>query len=173
MVAWATGALDEVRRNHWHAARKLGAPGMIRRIKGCRYALLKNPDHLAGHQQVTLAKVATVNKTPYRAYLLKEQFRLVFQLRGPEAIRALDGWLVWAKRCRIPPFVELAKRIAKHRPTIEATLTHGLSNALVESTNTKIRLLTRQAFGFRSTDNLIALALLARGGYCPPLPGRK
>ena len=25
------------------------------------------------------------------------------------------------ERCRIPPFVELAKRIAKHRPTIEAT----------------------------------------------------
>lgn len=173
MVAWATGALDEVRRSHWHAARKLGAPGMIRRIKGCRYALLKNPDHLTGHQQVALARVATVNKTLYRAYLLKEQFRLVFQLRGPEAIRALDGWLVWAKRCRIPPFVELAKRIAKHRATIEATLTYGLSNALVESTNTKIRLLTRQAFGFRSTDNLIALALLDRGGYCPPLPGRK
>ena len=173
MVAWATTALDEVRRDHWRHARQLGGPAMIRRIKGCRYALLKNPDNLTDHQHIALAKVASVNKTLYRAYLLKEQFRLVFQLRGQPAIAALDDWIRWARRCRIGPFVDLAKRIAKHRATIEATLTHGLSNALIESTNTKLRLLTRLAYGFRSTNNLIALCLLDRGGYCPPLPGRK
>jgi transposase len=43
---------------------------------------------------------------------------------------------------------------------------------LIESTNTKIRLLTRIAFGFRSPQALIALALLALGGYRPNLPGR-
>jgi Transposase len=46
------------------------------------------------------------------------------------------------------------------------------SNALVESTNTKLRLLTRVAYGFKQPEHLIALALLDRGGYCPPLPGR-
>ena len=173
MVAWATNALDEVRRQHWRTAKTLNSPTMIKRIKGCRYALLKNPENLTDNQHVALANVASLNKTLYRAYLLKEQFRLVFQLRGTEAITALHDWLNWAKRCRIPPFVELAKRITKHRATIEATLTHGLSNALIESTNTKLRLLTRIAYGFRSTDNLIAICLLDRGGYCPHLPGRK
>ena len=48
----------------------------------------------------------------------------------------------------------------------------GLSNALVESTNTKIRLLTRIAFGFHGPEPLIALAMLALGGHCPGLPGR-
>ena len=93
MVAWATTALDEVRRDHWRHARLLGGPQMIRRIKGCRYALLKNPDNLTDHQQITLAKVASVNKTLYRAYLLKEQFRLIFQLRGQPAIAALNDWI--------------------------------------------------------------------------------
>ena len=172
MVAWATNALDEVRRQHWRTAKTLNSPTMIKRIKGCRYALLKNPENLTDNQHVALANVASLNKTLYRAYLLKEQFRLVFQLRGTEAITALHDWLNWAKRCRIPPFVELAKRNTKHRATIEATLTHGLSNALIESTNTKLRLLTRIAYGFRSTDNLIAICLLDRGGYCPHLPGR-
>lgn len=61
----------------------------------------------------------------------------------------------------------------RHRASIAATLTnHGLSNALVESTNTKLRLLTRMAYGFKFTDNLIDLCLLDRGGYCPLLPGR-
>jgi hypothetical protein len=49
---------------------------------------------------------------------------------------------------------------------------HKVSNALVESTNTKLRVLHRMAFGFRDPEHLIALALLDRGGYCPPLPGR-
>jgi transposase len=172
MVAWATTALDEVRRQLWRDAKLIGAPSLVTRIKGCRYALLKNPQNLTENQRASLARVAAVNKSLYRAYLLKEEFRLIFQLRGADAIVALDGWLGWAQRCRIPAFVELYHRIKKHRSTIEATLNNGLSNALVESTNTKLRLLTRMAYGFRSTDNLIALCLLDRGGYRPPLPGR-
>lgn len=35
----------------------------------------------------------------------------------------LDRWLKWARRCRIPSFVKLAKAITKHRAGIEATLT--------------------------------------------------
>ena len=49
---------------------------------------------------------------------------------------------------------------------------NDLSNALIESTNTKLRVLHRIAFGFRFPDHLVAVALLDRGGYCPPLPGR-
>jgi transposase len=56
---------------------------------------------------------------------------------------------------------------------IEANLEHGLSQGLIESTNTKIRLLTRIAFGFHGPDSLIALALLALGSHPPELPGRK
>jgi transposase len=60
----------------------------------------------------------------------------------------------------------------QHRKTINATLDHGLSNGFIESTNTKIRVLTRVAFGFTKPEALIALAMLALCGYCPPLPGR-
>ena len=81
-------------------------------------------------------------------------------------------WLGWARRSRIPAFVDLYYRIKKNRAGIIASVTHGLSNGLTESVNTKLRLLTRMAYGFRSTDNLIALCLLDRGGHCPPLPGR-
>ncbi len=173
VVQWATRALDEVRRQIWRDARNMGAPNMVAHLKGCRYALLKNPEHLTNRQRGSLANVARVNNSLYRAYLLKEQLRLVFQQRGRPAIRALDAWINWARRCRIPAFVDLARQIQRHRASIIATLTNdGLSNALVESTNTKLRLLTRMAYGFKSTDNLIALCLLDRGGYCPPLPGR-
>jgi len=87
-------------------------------------------------------------------------------------VALLDAWLWWARRCRIPAFVALARTVATHRAQIVAALLHGLSNARVESVNTKIRLLTRVAFGFRSPEALIGLAMLSLGGLCPPLPGR-
>ena len=85
----------------------------------------------------------------------------------------LDAWLSWARRSQVPAFVELYHRIKRHRQGIIAAVTHGLSNGLTESVNTKLRLITRIAYGFRSTDNLIALCYLDRGGYCPDLPDRK
>jgi transposase len=56
---------------------------------------------------------------------------------------------------------------------ILAAIEHSLSNGLIESTNTKIRLITRIAFGFKSPEALIALAMLGLGGHRPALPGRK
>jgi transposase len=173
IVRWATDALDVVRRHVWNLLRKIGAAGQAAALKGCRYALWKNPEDLTDRQRTKLAWIARHNSSLYRAYLLKEQLRLVFQHRGAEAVAMLDAWLAWARRSQIPAFIELYHRINKHRAGIVAAVTHRLSNGLTESVNTKLRLLTRIAYGFRSTSNLIALCLLDRGGHCPPLPGRR
>jgi transposase len=172
VVRWATDALDQVRRETWNAARRGGHPALARELKGARFALWKNPEDLTVRQRGKLARVAEVNRRLYRAYLLKEELRLVFKLKGVRAVALLDAWLVWARRCRIPAFVKLARSITDHRAGIRASLLHGLSNGLVESVNTRIRLLTRIAFGFKSPEALIGLAMLSVGGLCPPLPGR-
>jgi transposase len=172
IVKWCTEALDEVRRETWNEARRGGMRAHARDLKGARYALWKNPEDLTVRQKSKLAWVATVNRRLYRAYLLKEQLRAVIAVKGVRALVMLEDWLGWAARCRIPAFVELGRRIRKNLAGIEAALLHNLSNALVESTNTKLRVLTRMAYGFSEPEHLIALALLDRGGYCPSLPGR-
>ena len=70
-----------------------------------------------------------------------------------------------------PGLRRTAERIVKHRETIDAALDHDLCKGLIESTNTKIRVLTRVAFGFHKAEALIALAMLAFGGYWPALLG--
>ena len=172
IVSWATKALDEVRRQVWNAARKNGQKTTAKDLKNARFALWKNPEDLTERQAATLAGIAQTNAPLFRAYLLKEQLRQVFALKGAEGIVLLDAWLKWASRSRLPSFVKLARSIREHRAGIDAALTHGLSNARVESVNTKLRLLTRIAFGFRSPEALVALAMLDLGGMCPPLPGR-
>ena len=172
VVSWATKALDDVRREVWNLTRKVGLDREAADLKGARWALLKNPENLTDRQRTTLAIVEKTNRPLYRAYLLKEELRLVFQQPFNPAKAMLRDWISWARRCRLEPFVELARTITYYRLDIESTLRHRLANALVESTNTKIRLIARRAFGFHSANALIALAILSRGGLCPPLPGR-
>ena len=161
-----------VRRETGNAARKGGDAAAAKELKGARFALWKNPADLTGRQRAKLARIAEVNRPLYHAYLLKEELRLVFRVKGGHGVALLDAWLSWARRCRIPAFVRLARTVATHRDGIIASLLHGLSNARVESVNTKLRVLTRMAFGFHSPDALIGLAMLSVGGLCPNLPGR-
>lgn len=172
VIQWATDALDEVRRQVWNDARRSGLKALAKQLKGARFALWKNAGDLTDRQHAKLASIAKLNNTLYRAYLLKEQLRQVFVLRGQAGIALLDRWLAWAQRCRIDAFVELGRRIRRHRVAIDEALTTGLSNGLVESMNGKLRLIHRRAFGFRTPEAMIALAMLALGGLCPPLPGR-
>ncbi len=172
VVAWATAALDAVRRDVWNDLRRSGHAEQASSLKGSRWALVKNPADLTGEQRTTLAGIATTNKGLYRAYLLKEQLRAVFATKGQQGKVLLAGWLAWARRSRLPGFVKLAKTIHRHRQLIWNTLEHELSNARVEATNTHLRALTRRAYGFHSPEALIAMAQLTRGGLCPRLPNR-
>lgn len=193
VVRWATDALDEVRRQAWNDARRLAreteakrAPGRpsadsparpasarARGLKGVRYVLWKNPENLTEKQRVKLDWIARTDPRLHRGYQLKEGLRLIFQMPIKQAREALDRWVSWARRCRIPAFVKLQKTIVAHTPSILAAIEHGLSNGRTESVNTKIRLITRIAFGFKSADALIAMAMLSLGGHPPVLPLRK
>ena len=188
-VSWATEALDQVRSELWQAARTQpggSAPrqragrtvqqsaGDARSLKRTRYVLWKNPGNLTANQQAKLGWIQKTHPYLYRAWLLKEGLRVIFALKGPDdnPRQALRRWLQWAARSRIPQFVKLGQKIRRHQAGILASIDNNLSNGLTESVNTKIRLITRIAFGFHSADALIALAILNLGGLRPALPGR-
>jgi len=188
VVGWATEALDAVRREAWNTARREGhtrnhgrahgrratvSTGPALALRRARYALWKNPENLTDRQRVKLEWIAKTDPRLYRAYLLKEGLRTVFKLPADQAGEALDRWVAWARRCRIESFVTLQRRIVGQRTQILASIAHGLSNGLIESVNTKIRLITRIAFGFANPGPLIALAMLTLGGHRPALPGRQ
>jgi transposase len=182
VVAWAIEALDIERRRAWNEAkgrrhsrglrRHPRSTGDAQHISRSRYALWKNPSDLTGRQRHQLDWIAKTDPRLWRAYLLKEGLRYAFAVKGEEGKTALDHWTSWARRSRLPAFVLLQRRIVSHRRAIDVALDTGLSQGLVESTNTKIRLLTRIAFGFHGHEPLVALAMLALGSHPPRLPGR-
>ena len=175
VVQWATNALDEVRRDTWNdvrvrRARARNAIGECKLLKDARWSLWKNPVNLNDVERARLDYIAATHPRLHRAWALKEGLRVAVTGTGPGAVEALDRWIGWARRSRIDSFVRLAKRISEYRQAIVATLEHRLTNALVESFNTKIRLIARRAFGFHHVDALIALARLTLSGQRPVLP---
>jgi transposase len=114
----------------------------------------KAPEHLTENQQTRIAMIAENNSRLYRAYRMKETLRLLLKIKDVgEAEAELDRWLWWASHSRIPAFKELYKKIKRHKSHILNTIRLGMSNARIEATNNKIKLIIRKAYGFRNIQN--------------------
>lgn len=172
VIALATSALDDVRRQVWQSARKLSNKQIARTYKGARWALLKNPDTLTETQRSTLADLKREGGALVRAYELKESLRAVFagDLDTETVTAMLDRWCSWAQRCRIPQFVTLGATIRKHLDGIKAAIERGLANGRHEGLNNKVRLIIRRAYGFHNADNALAMIMLTCGPVTINLP---
>ena len=200
VVGWAMEALDEVRREAWKEARdevkrlakenpvKRGRPsngdlaaaalreakGKAEEIKGAAYTLGKAPEHLTEKQVVRLEMIAQTNPVLHRAYRMKEKLRLLLKLKdADEAASELQRWLWWASHSRISAFRKLYEKIKRHKEHILNTIRLGMSNARVEATNNKIKLIIRKAYGFRNIENMLDMVYLVCSDLRVPLPNRK
>ena len=171
VVALASRAVDDVRREEWNAKGKSRTPEG-KWIKNVRWALRKAPESLTDRQRIALAHVQQTNARLYRAYLLKEQLRALYHLDDPaQAPEHLKAWLAWASRSKLKPFIHLAHTLRRYRDGILAAITLGLTNARLEGLHSKVRLLSHRSFGFHSAAPLIALIYLCCTGITinPPL----
>ena len=163
-------ATDQVRRDEWNAHERSHTP-TGRWVKHTRWSLLKAPERQTIAQLATLAEVQDYNRRLYRAFLLREELRLLYHLPDPTlAPDHLDAWLAWASRSRLRPFVRLARTLRAHRDGILAAIRLGLSNGRLEGLNSKIRLISHRAFGFHTADPLIALVYLCCATLTIELP---
>ncbi|MFN8063022.1 MAG: ISL3 family transposase [Vicinamibacterales bacterium] len=171
VVQLAQRAVDDVRRAEWNTAGK-SKSGHGRWVKSVRWSLLKAPERQTINQLAALHEVERANKRLYRAFLLKEELRLLYHLDDRSLADAhLTAWLAWASRPKLKPFVKLARTIRRHRAGILAAICLGLSNSRMEALNSKVRLLSHRSFGFHGPTPLIALIYLCCTGLTiePPL----
>jgi transposase len=171
VVKWAGEKLDELRRRtagELQAAGRGGEAGGLG--KGGMWALRKDYAKLSPGQRGSLAQIAVVNKPLYKGYLIKEQIREAFKVKGEDGKSLMRGVTAWAHRCRIPEFTRLARTLSRYRKPIEATLDGGPSNGRAEAINSQVSALITRARGFRSAAALINMTDFVHGGLCPDSP---
>jgi transposase len=132
---------------------------------GARWALLKNPEDLTDRQAESLRAIRRIGGELWRAYLLKEALRAVFDgdLTADEAEELLARWCSRARRSRLEPFVKLSRTIRAQLGGILAAVRLGINNGRIEGLNNRVRLIVRRAFGFHSAEAALALVMLSCG----------
>lgn len=162
----AHDAVDQVRREQVRAHRGTEEGHAIKRT---RWALLKRPWNVSTGENEKIADVQMHNKSLYRAYLLKETLCDTLDRRQPNVARSkLVAWISWAQRSRLAPFAKLARTVRKHLDGIVEYVRTRVSNGLAEGMNSKIRVATKQAYGFRDATSLTAMIYLRCAGVVVP-----
>ncbi|MGH2750791.1 MAG: ISL3 family transposase [Actinomycetota bacterium] len=174
VVALATRALDDVRRDSWNDMRDQDA-ALARKFKGARWSLMKNPENLNDKQATQLDRIRRAGGAAWRAYTHKEAVREIFQgdLDAKDASELIDRAISRCQRSRLKPFVKLSRTLREHKDGILASIRLGISNARAEALNTKVRNIIRRAYGFHSAEAAIALVMLACGPIELLLPHEK
>lgn len=184
VVTWAEDAMDEERKSLLSEERKAkkeatrktkGRPkkgettydsSNYKRLQDSKFALGKNPENLTIHQQSVVKEIQEMYPKLFKAYGLKEGLRAVFKASEEQIEEELNKWLWWASHSRKESFVKLAKKIRERKEQILATVKYRISNARIESTNNKIKVIIRKSYGFRNIQNLTDMILLT----CSNLP---
>jgi transposase len=119
-------------------------------IKGSRYWLLKNADHLVGDQRDQLAALLAANERLNTVYILKDQLKRLWDYQRPAwAQRALEQWCALAEMSGIRALQTFAKNLQRHAVGIINHCRYPLHTGRLEGMNNKIKVIKRMAYGFR------------------------
>ena len=126
-----------------------------RLIKGTLWLLLKNPENLdpKKNERQRLDDALRINQPLATAYYMREDLREFWnQLLEPLAALFLDDWIARAQASGIKMLQKFARTLQVHRTGLLNWYKYPISTGPLEGTNTKIRVLQRQAYGFRDRE---------------------
>lgn len=124
-------------------------------LKGTLWLLLKNTENLdeRRNERQRLEEALKLNKPLATAYYMKEDLRQLWNQPDKATAEAyLWDWTLRALASGIRMLIDVAKTLAAHRSGILAYYDYPISTGPLEGTNTKIRVLQRQAYGFRDLE---------------------
>lgn len=120
-------------------------------LKGTRYLLLGNGADIYDTKYKTrLENALAMNEPLSKAYYLKEQLREVWtQGCKEDAEKVLADWVNQARESKIPQLQKMAMTVLAYRRGIQSWYDCHISTAKVEGINNKIKVMKRNAYGFR------------------------
>lgn len=132
-------------------------------LKGIRWLLLKRSENLDDKrtERQRLNEALKLNESLAIAYYLKEDLGQVWeQADWLAGWKFLADWIHRAEASGIRQLQKFANTLGKHQRGILAWYDHPISTGPLEGTNNKIKLLQRQAYGYRDLE-FFQLKLLA------------
>ena len=145
-------ALDEIRRAEWHKASKEDK----RVIKGSRFLVLAGRENLSRDGEQRLERLVELNSQLTRAYLLKEDFRGIYQTtHTPErAQSSLSDWCVAALASGLQPVCRFARGLLRDVEGFTAYFKHRITSGPIEAFNNQMARFIHRSCGITNLDYL-------------------
>lgn len=156
-----TEAVDAVRKRELIEL----SPSLRKEAHLTRYFWLKRRHHLTDMAKERLNQLVPSLLNTALAWLFKEQARDIWhgnRVRG--AKQRWYDWIALVKAGAITPMINVAKTVEKHIRGILNAMRFGVSNALAEAINGKVRQLRVRAMGYRNKDRFKRAILFHFGG---------
>jgi transposase len=154
VISQCNKMLDDVRRGAAHDASLTERNVYV----GIRYLLLQGEEKILSDQEAKakLERAFTINQPLYIAYILKEELRALWLCTNRKQAKIyLKNWLRKAWASGVASVIKFASTIALHRYGIINYFNYRFTTGKVEGINNKIKLLKRQAYGFRDMEYFI------------------
>ena len=134
-------------------------------LKGSRWLLVRNREALTEEQEQQLLTAIEADADLRQAYLLKEEFRLIFErIHDRErARRFLMAWIFKVQQTHNKYLLAFVKTLQNWWSAILNYFDERITNGFVEGINRAIRSIIWRACGFRNFDNF-RLQILAEHG---------
>lgn len=140
-----------------------------RYIKGSRYLLLKNEENLTPRQKERLDELLAVNQRLHTVYVLKDQLKAIFDYRHPGwARRALRNWCELAESSGLPPLQRFARSLLANEEAIVNHARFPIHTGRLEGAHNRMKVIKRQAYGFRDDAYFILKVKAAFPGRSHP-----
>ena len=136
------------------AANRLRQDKPARRVvKQSHWLLLRNRANLKAHEQVRLQEVLAANQPLLTVYVMAEQLKGLWRATSAWQWRQLwKEWLAQARDSQIPALMQFATRLRPYWRGIVSRVRWPMHTGQLEGINNKIKLIKRQAFGYRDAD---------------------
>lgn len=140
-------------------------------LKSSRWLLVKNRDQLTPQEEAHLLEILAASPELRIAYLLKEEFRTIFEkINDPrQAERFLRAWIWKANQTGDRYLAKFVNTLRNWWTEILRYFDDRVTNGFVEGINRAIRAIIGRAYGYRNFDNF-RLQVLAQHGPPVPLP---
>lgn len=124
-------------------------------LKGTRWLLLKNKENLDNEkdEKKRLEQALSINRPLTVAYYLKEDLKLLWEQKNKkDAKKFLGKWVAKARASEVPLLYKFAGSLLAHRRGIFNWYDYPISTGQVEGINNKIKVMKRQAYGYRDVE---------------------
>lgn len=160
VVQLVNEAVDKVRRSVWNQETDLEKRKLI---KGTRWMLLsKNLDKYDEAARNRFENILQTNEPLFKAYYLKEDLCQIWTQKDKKAgEEQLKYWCERAQESKLPAMVKAANSLLAKRTGILAWYDCKVTNAILEGTNNKVKVIKRKGYGYRDDEyfNLLLLGM--------------